>query len=356
MTPHDTLRHLVSWGLPGGPDTPIESASTPGLASLAEFHQVTGVVLDALDAGAAGEVSTDLIDDLADRHRRLLHSSLAAESDLVVVARRLDAGGVPFRVLKGCATAHLDHDDPALRLTSDVDLLVRTDALADATAAVADLVDRAATVPDRREAWTERYGKDRTLALTSGGSLDLHRMLVPGYHGVVDHHDWFADGAPFVVAGTEMRALAPPDRFVHAVAHAGFSDEVRYHSIRDVPVLLDALGAGWRDALDRHASWAGLLARGIDVVCAHFDLAAHPVQEWAAQAQPSRRERAALRTFDLSGSRQHWGALFAVGPWRWPGLLAPISVPSRDYLAHYGRTPVGHVRSTVARVGRRGRR
>ena len=45
----------------------------------------------------------------------------------------LNAAGIEFRVLKGCATAHLDYPDPSLRLTSDVDLLVRQGQLGAAT-------------------------------------------------------------------------------------------------------------------------------------------------------------------------------------------------------------------------------
>ncbi|MFW2335621.1 nucleotidyltransferase family protein [Ilumatobacter sp.] len=352
MTPTDSLRHLVSWGLAGGPTEPVELGSADGLASLAEFHQVTGVVLAALDQGAASDVRASLVDDLAARHVGVLHRSLAAEADLVTVARRLEARGIEFRVLKGCATAHLDYVDPAMRATSDVDLLVRSERLAPATDAVEGLVDRTRTVPDRRRSWTERYGKDRTLALHTGGELDLHRMLVPGFHGLVDDHDWFASPESFTLAGAELAALATPDRLVHAIAHAGFADHVRYHSIRDVPVLLAAVGDEWRTAVEDHPHWQGLIARGIEVVWSQFDLQPHRIREWAAGVQPDWRERAALRTFDLPGSRQHWGGVAAVAPWRWPGLLVPISVPSRSYLAFYDRTPWSHVRATVTKVGR----
>ena len=130
----------------------------------------------------------------------------------------------------------------------------------------------------------------------------------------------------------------------------GFTDHVRYHSIRDVPVLLEAAGDQWHDAVDRHVRWHGLLARGIDVVWEHFDLSSHPIRDWAAQVRPGRRERFALGTFELAGSRQHWGGVAAIAPWRWSGLLAPITVPSREYLAHHDRTRWGHVRATVGRV------
>lgn len=352
LTPDAALRHLVGWGLVGGPTEPLALGSQPGLGSLAEFHQVPGVVLAAVDGGAVIDIDPTLVDDLTARHLRLLHRTLAVEADLVVVARRLAETGVDIRVLKGGATAHLDYADPALRITSDVDLLVRDEDLDVATEAVADLVDRGATVPDRRAWWTERYGKDRTLTLRSGGELDLHRMTAPGFHGLVEHHDWFADPDSFSIAGTELSAPSVADRFVHAVAHAGYTDHVRYHSIRDVPVLLEAVGDRWRDEVERRRHWRGLLARGVDVVWARLELAPHPLREWAARVEPDRRERFALRTYELPGSRQHWGGVAAVGPWRWPGLLAAIALPSRDYLAYHGRTPASHVGSTVTKIGR----
>ena len=117
------------------------SPAVDGLANLAEQHRVTGVVLAALDDGAATGVPAELIDDLADRHLRLLQQSLMAEADLVFVARLFQDAGIEFRVLKGCATAHLDYPDPALRLTSDVDLLVRRGQLDAATEVLRPYVD-----------------------------------------------------------------------------------------------------------------------------------------------------------------------------------------------------------------------
>jgi hypothetical protein len=178
-----TLRHLVSWGLVGGPTEPIDVTGVDGLASLAEQHRVTGVVLAALDDGAATGVPDELVDDLADRHLRLLQQSLMAEADLVFVARLFQAAGIEFRVLKGCATAHLDHPDPALRLTSDVDLLVRRGQLDAASEVLRPYVDHQYTVPDRAPGWPNKYAKDRTMRLQTGGWIDLHQMLRVGAAG-----------------------------------------------------------------------------------------------------------------------------------------------------------------------------
>ena len=157
------LRHLASWGLVGGPAEPIDLTGVDGVALLAEQHRVTGVVLAALDDGAATGVPDELIDDLADRHLRLLQQSLMAEADLVFVARLFQDAGIEFRVLKGLATAHLDYPDPALRLTGDVDVLVRRGQLDAATEVLGPYVDWEQSYPDRVRRWVQRYGKDRTL-------------------------------------------------------------------------------------------------------------------------------------------------------------------------------------------------
>lgn len=356
MSPVDAVvavRHLAAWGLPGGPARPLSVRGASGIASAAHFHRVVGVVLAAIESGGAIDVEDHLVARLRERQLDQLRSDLAVEADLVVVVRALRDAGIPHRVLKGGATAHLDHADPALRSTGDVDVLVPADALRDAHDALADLVDATRTVPDRRRRWTERYGKDRTLALRSGGSLDLHRALAPGFHAIVGADGGFACGERFDVGGESLVALDRGGRLVHAIAHAGYADELRLNSVRDVPLLLGAVGAGWRDVVARHEQWAALLARGVERTWGALPLDGHPIRDWARDVVPSNRERLALRALDLPGSRAHWGALAALPPWRWPGLIGPLVLPSRAYLAHYGRTPFEHLGGTLRRVVKR---
>lgn len=349
MRPDDAVRSLVSWQLSIGPRRRIDSLP-PGVTALADFHRVTGVVLDAIRDGAVVDADPSVIAVLEERHRHLLRQSLAAEADVALVADRLADAGIPMRVLKGCATAHLDAADPGLRLTSDADVLVGRDALGDATRALGRLVDVDASVPDRRSEWTERYGKDRTLRLTTGGWLDLHRAVAPGYFGLNDRYDWFAGGVSYRVAGRELTALALEDRFVHALLHAGYADMIGLHSLRDVPVLLQELGDRWSDALGPHDRLHPLIARGVQRTWAMLALGQHAIVDWAAGVRPDARQRFALRCIGLPGSRQHWAGVAALPPWRWPGLLVPIAVPSRTYLDHLGRSRLGHVRITGRRL------
>lgn len=353
MSPDEALRALVSWQLLAGRRRQIGSLPA-GITALAGFHRVTGVVLDAIRDGAVVDADLSLVDVLEEQHRHLLRQSLAAEADVALVSDRLADAGIPMRVLKGCATAQLDVDEPGLRLTSDADVLVGRDALGDATRALVGLVDVEASIPDRRAAWTERHGKDRTLRLTTGGWLDLHRAVAPGYFGLSDTYDWFVGGESYRVAGRELTALALEDRFVHALLHAGYADLIGLHSLRDVPVLLDVLGDRWADAIAPHHRSHPLIARGAQRTWASLELEPHPILDWAAGVQPDARQQFAMRCIDLPGSRQHWAGVAGLPPWRWPGLLLPIAVPSRAYLDHLGRSRLGHVRVTLRRLVGRG--
>jgi hypothetical protein len=342
-----TLRHLVSWGLVGGPTEPVDVTGVDGLASLAEQHRVTGVVLAALDDGAATGVPDELVDDLADRHLRLLQQSLMAEADLVFVARLFQAAGIEFRVLKGLATAHLDHADPALRLTSDVDLLVRRGQLDAATEVLRPHVDWELSYPDRSARWVERYGKDRTLKLRDGSWIDLHQMLVSGYWGLVlDHDQFFEDGERYSIAGTEMTALSPEHRLLHVLLHSGYSHVVKMQSFRDVALLSarSALSVPELAARPENQPIRGLLARGAQRTCELLDID-ESWSNWAPDVKPGVRELVAFRA--LARVRHHWSGVLAIGPHRWPGYVLPIAFPNKRYIEWFGRTRSGHLRAPM---------
>ncbi len=353
------LRHAASWGLPGGPTTPINvvgSIDIDAFAAAAHMHRVTGPVLTALDAGAVAGPVDELRDAVAEQHLPLLNQTLMAEADLVVLARALGEAGLEFRVLKGLSTAHLDYDDPAERMTSDVDLLVRSDQLDTATEALSALVDIEGSVPDRRAAFVTRFGKDRTLKLRSGGWLDLHRMIVPAYWGLsIDHDRFFSEAVTYELAGTRLSALGTEHRYVHAVLHAGATDEVKMQSFRDIAVLSAELGERSVGALNEPwlAPVRGLLAAGCMRLSTVLDVEL-PSDDWAAAVRPRLRERLALATRSLDGSRDHWSGPLAVPPWRWPAYLLPMLNPSDEYRAWYGRSRLDHLRSsTRARIDRR---
>jgi hypothetical protein len=350
------LRHLSSWGLVGGPTEPIDLVGIEGLAALAEQHRVTGMVLAAIDDGATTDAPAALVDDLADRHLRLLQQSLMAEADLVFVAQLFKSAGIEFRVLKGLATAHLDYPDPGLRLTSDVDLLVRRGQLDAATEVLRPYVDWELSYPDRSAKWAARYGKDRTLKLRDGSWIDLHQMLVAGYWGLVlDHDQFFDQGEQYSIAGTEMTALSSEHRLLHVLLHSGYSHVVKIQSFRDVVVLSarSVPSAAELAARRENQTIIGLLARGAQRTCELLDVD-ESWSSWASHVMPGWREQVALRT--LTRVRHHWSGILAIGPHRWPGYILPIAFPTTDYLNWFGRSRTTHLRragwqSTCGRIG-----
>ena len=357
MTAADqTLRHLVAWGLPGGPEEPLDLDGVQGLTRLSAWHRVTGVVLEALADGAATGIGDDLIESLEEQHRRILHQSLAAEADLVWVTDRYREAGIEFRVLKGCATAHLDHDDPALRTTSDVDLLVRHHDFRRASDLLAAVNDRQAPPPDLRPDWNDRYARERAVKIVDGAWIDIHQTLVAGYWGMsIDHDALFEDPSDFEVAGRRLLGLGANDRFAHAVIHAGFSSVVRIQSFRDVAVLAARHDVSPVDILN-DARWrpiSGLLGRGIERTATLLPMAPELI-EWAGSVRPRRRESMAFRTLKGGdgGSYYRSGPL-ALPPWQWPRYLYPIVIPSQEYLDWHGRSRIDHFGRALPRWRRR---
>lgn len=334
--------------------TSLDGYSSAEVSQLAVDHRVSGLVMSAIESGRATDVPAGLQDRLLVDHVIQLNQSLLAEAAMLRVTRRLVSVGIEIRVIKGLASAHLDHADPSQRATSDVDVLVRPDDLDKATDAIADMVCWSGSIPDRRPRFVARHGKDRTLLLEAGGWLDLHRMVAPSYWGfALDHDRLFDDAASFDVGGTTLLALPRSFRFAHAVIHTGVSDDIKLQSLLDVIVLAahleDPVAALNDPALSRVR---GVMAHGLDRASSIIELPP-ALGEWAAAVEVSRRERLALRTSRLDGSRVHWAGPLALPPWKWPGYLAAIVAPSPAYLAWYGRTPGGHLRSARGALRRR---
>ncbi len=98
-----------------------------------------------------------------------------------VVGRLAAAGITEVRVLKGCATGHLDYRRPVDRFSTDVDLLVRREDLA---TVIAQFPDTAVPAP-RRAYWQYQYGKSTTVLTETFVEIDIHTMLGQGYFGRV---------------------------------------------------------------------------------------------------------------------------------------------------------------------------
>jgi hypothetical protein len=351
----DALRRIGAWGLPSGTTTPFRPAAPDELLLQVDQHLVTGHALAAVDAGLV-DVGEAWRAGLARRHLEALHRTLLVEAVLVEAVELLGDAGVRCRVLKGGATAHLDHADPALRSFRDADILVPAGQLAAAGTALARVTEAVPTLAPPTERWGQRFGKELAFRHREGVEVDVHQYLVSGYFGLaVDGTELFEAVERFTVAGRELVALDGPGRLVHAALHAGASSGVGLHSARDVAQLALVSEVGWEEAVRRCRRWHvdGLFALGVLAAWARLGLADHPFPAWARAHRPDRRQRAALALAARAGGDQRLSGPLALGPHRWPGYLGPLLRPDDAHLVGLGRVRGDHWRTGLRKLLRR---
>ncbi len=288
------VARLAAFGLPGVDPTPIVLADPGEVLNLATARRVLPWVAGAVDAGWVADVSDEWRADLRSRHLGAIQTTLAAHSAAIEVAGRLAAAGIgDARILKGCATGHLDYERHADRFSTDVDVLVRPD---DRPAFIAQFPDDAIPVP-RSEHWQDHYGKATTVTTARKVQVDVHTMLGQGYFGLsIPIDELFAEPTPFTIGGAELLALDGPNRLIHAANHAPLAHGM--HSIRDVLQLVLVTGVDWEVAVERVERWGVdvLFARGVLLAWSTFPVPSHPLVDWANTRVAHGRQRLALQT------------------------------------------------------------
>jgi hypothetical protein len=106
------------------PAEPLGSAAWRDLLVVVRRQRVEGPLAFAIEAGRCAATDEQREEAFA-AHRAVMALDLLLERELVELTGPFAAAGVPMRVLKGPASAHLDEFDPAWRAFGDLDLLVR---------------------------------------------------------------------------------------------------------------------------------------------------------------------------------------------------------------------------------------
>ncbi|WP_083914079.1 nucleotidyltransferase family protein [Ilumatobacter nonamiensis] len=221
------------------------------------YHRLVPQLRAAVESGRIVAETDRLQRNLESASMRQVVHGLQLESMLVDVGARFNDAGVEFRVLKGTATGHLDHVQPGLRQSADVDLLVRGDSgfrqasqiLADSGFVGADLDIR---LMDKGETWR----------LNDHYSIDLHRRLHTVGRPIPE--DYWDKWESFTIGGHEFRAFDRGGRMAHAASHLAIS----YPNHRIMSSLLDLLLiARAADNLERRTATELLQATNVaDVV------------------------------------------------------------------------------------------
>jgi hypothetical protein len=325
------------------------------LLLLCESHRLLGSLADAVETGRL-PVTASQRSLLEEKLLVWLSHSIEVERLLLRVGECCARAGIPMRVLKGVALAHLVYPDPAQRVFADLDLLVPGDRFEEVAALARDELGGIQSVAELRPGFDREFGKDATVKV-GRVELDLHRTFVTGPFGLtIPLGDLFADGTPLMVGGQTFAALDPAPMLLHACYNAALGDlPVRLCALRDLLLLCATPGADLDRVVELARSWGGIavVRRAAQLAVAELSLpASHPLAALTAVPVP-RRERWALRSY-LSPARSYsrpLASLLVI-----PGVRARVRYlralvrPSGEYLASRGWTNASHRRRAVARA------
>ena len=350
MTTSDALARLAAFGLPGATTDPVTVDALPELVGLAESRRALSWVVQAVDAGMVANATPEFEQSLRDRYLGAVQTTMAAHAAAVRLIARLAAVGLTdVRVLKGCATGHLDYLRATDRFSTDVDVLIPScdlDVLASA-------FEPGAIPEPRRRRWQERYGKSTTVVDEHRVEIDLHVTISQGYFGLAMPVDALRrDPVAFEIGGTPMLALDGPNRLLHAANHVGGSNHYNLNSARDVLQLTLVSDVGWEEAVERAGRWKvdALFALGVRRAWSDLTVDPHPLLEWAERHEAAGRQRLAMR---MVGDRPRGHLLtapLALPIRNWPGYVGPMLVPSRAYLAENNKTWTTRMKSLLAEL------
>lgn len=345
----EVLTAVAAHGLPGTlhdlPEKPLADRVWLALRIRVAQERLTGLLAAAVEDGSF-PVTDQQREQVGDDHVEAMVQSLLLERAFLEATDALSAAGVPSRLLKGSAVAHLDYPDPALRPFGDVDLLIHGEDLDRAVDALRPMGMRRREVEPRR-GFAARFGKGVTLIGPEGLEIDLHRTLAHGSFGFTVPLDQLWDTRSTIrLAGRDLAALGPEERLLHAAYHLVLGARpMRLLPMRDIAEM--ALFGTHDDRVlrDRAAAWRAhsVLARAVSVSWTTLKIAdVTLLSRWAERHRPTTAEQRQLAAYDRIGDPYGARALDAL-PYV-PGVrgklafASSLSLPERDFLLAHRQT------------------
>lgn len=318
---------------------PFDEQDLAAARAVADEHRIRSAVNRVLP-GAGG----DAIEALA--------AAVAMEQRLLGVIDRFGSAGLAVAVLKGNATARLDHRDPGDREAGDIDVLVPVATYA-ATASMLHGAGFEQTVTHPFA--TSSFFHSETFRHRDGWELDVHVRLAQASRAPVSCWD---DLETFELGGREVPALARPWRFLHAMVHQLMNPPP---SFRGVNGLLDLVSM-WERGVDlaavrRAADEVGLravLERGLVRLGTLLEVPI-PAEEPSGLGWVERRLARAVDGNDPIPGPVSFVSGISAQPWSArPRYVRELLWPTPDYRRLLGVSPVQQLRHVVAEaLGRR---
>jgi hypothetical protein len=330
-----SIQQIAARGLPGAePILPVDLSGDQwrDLSGACFDHGIAGLLADAVHHGEVRLGEPGLTDFRMSIASRLL-ADLRAEAACAEVTGLLDAHGIRTLVLKGLAVAHLDHDDPSHRATTDVDLLVGCEHMDDAVAVLTSAGYRR-DLPERRRGHDSRFAKDVTFHGPAGVEIDLHRTLVAGPFGMaIDLAELRSGTESFTAPGLGRQvALDAGSRLLHACYTVVVGDRSpRLATVRDIALLVHKVGDELPAVVERASRWraGGILADGISTAMTTLGL------DWEVPLQGVDRRPDRWRRHYPSGhgspEAAAVAATLAMPVSHVPAYLFGLVAPSREY-------------------------
>ncbi len=218
--------------------------------------------------------------------------------------------GIPMRVIKGVAIAHLDYDDPGDRHFGDVDVLVRGSDIAE-TVAELERAGFRRHYPEPKSGYDEHLGKGVALENDEQVVIDVHRTLALGYYGTrLPIEQLWDQPEQMEIGGIEVATMPRINRFLHCAIHMSLSPSTRISSGVDLCMIAtrgDGVDADM--AIARAVEWGcdHLLAMAVlDTVGWFPDALPLPgLVDWARRRPSSRVDRLLVGAYTgrFAGSR-----------------------------------------------------
>lgn len=243
------------------PSAPVPSAPPPTatttaddtMLAVARSERVVPFLARALTNGlvTADDDTAAAIDEAWNLSMR---RCLVMEERIVWLHGELTARGVEMRVLKGSASAHLDHRGPEWREFGDIDILVHGSDMP----AVYQLFDQEGFERSHQTpspAYDQRFIK--SAMFRRDVEFDVHRTLTDNPLGHrIDVRDLWAEHASFTLGTTTVSALSDELRFIHACLHGYLSrPPMRLSTLSDLLALVRRTDLDHDRVLDIAGRW-----------------------------------------------------------------------------------------------------
>lgn len=254
------LRQLgqILAGAPADPGT-----DWAALAHLARRRSVSALLLWQLGQGQGRpQMGYDVPGEVMDALREDLYTAVArgalAERQLATVLSALSSAGVPTLVVKGTVLGTY-YPDPALRLYSDIDIMVPREQVEAAARALNGLGYRCLA----SKGWSlDRLHHLPPMASDSGAFLvELHwRLDYEEEKGRLPAEDLWSRAVPWTVRGRTALRLDAVDDALYVCRHAVVQHKVRgaFRSLVDLAWMVEGWGAEEWEALVQRTLYYGL--------------------------------------------------------------------------------------------------